>query len=272
MKLNRARVMKSDWITSVLPSSTKYSRVSVYHPTTDIDWPEVAESYLNNQLSARKVVSSSKSTQVEEVSGLYLRNSYFFKKYFHRGTWDRVKSCVRASRAMRAFIAAQKLREQGFNVAEVCCLIECYRFGFPSTSVLVAIAVEPAITLRKWFSEKMWYQQGGTFLKCKVIGLLAREVGRMHRMGIYHGDMNLGNILLPCSKSGDFVWLDTERVNFYSRLPEKKRKQNLRQLTKIDVGLSDADYQSFLNDYLEVAGLRSNQLMLDFGPVHSSSS
>jgi predicted unusual protein kinase regulating ubiquinone biosynthesis (AarF/ABC1/UbiB family) len=76
----------------------------------------------------------------------------------------------------------------------------------------------------------------------------------MHALGIFHGDLRWGNILVDNSGSKRirFAFIDNERTKHFSWLPNRYRLKNLVQLNMVQAGLnvSNADRMRFFKSYL----------------------
>jgi len=93
-----------------------------------------------------------------------------------------------------------------------------------------------------------------------LLEVLARSLRRMHRRGIYHGDLNLKNILIRREMGAIQSYIiDFDRAKLFpGELPRRKAKENLdrllRSVNKLDPGeryLSRKDWELFVRLYLE---------------------
>jgi tRNA A-37 threonylcarbamoyl transferase component Bud32 len=70
--------------------------------------------------------------------------------------------------------------------------------------------------------------------KKMIIDNLGSTIGRMHKTGIYHGDLRLNNILLHhTDKAVAFYFIDNERNRIYKKIPEYLIEKNLVQVNLI---------------------------------------
>jgi tRNA A-37 threonylcarbamoyl transferase component Bud32 len=90
--------------------------------------------------------------------------------------------------------------------------------------------------------------------KRALIDAAGREIGRLHRAGIFHGDLRVGNIIIDGrSSTARFFFIDNERTQFYREIPEKKRLKNLVQLNMVLLPqITRTDRLRFLRGYLSV--------------------
>ncbi len=90
---------------------------------------------------------------------------------------------------------------------------------------------------------------------------VARSLKQMHRQGLYHGDLNLKNILIQRGESGDFLSyiIDLDQATlFLGEVPPEKAQKNLKRLLqsarKLDPEkrfLSQRDWDLLMHFYRE---------------------
>jgi len=205
-------------------------------------------------------------------SKLYLAESKIIviKELLERDIWDKFKSILWGSRARRAWRANEFLKSSGFNVLEVVDIVENSAFFRSERSLLVTRYHENSSSLAEFFS-----RVSGRIRRYRVIRHLALEVAKMHTSGFAHDDMNLGNILLS-SDDCRLIWTDVERVRksisgkfgIYS----SQSKKNLRQLAKLEVGLSKKEMVYFLKCYLKHSEVDWSRCRIDdFAKLSKSS-
>ena len=181
----------------------------------------------------------------------------YLKQFFFRSTWDFMKHLFRPSRARRAFTGSLMLTEHGFCVPEIVALGE-RRYGPVCTSnFLITCELDGAEDLYACFDGK-WQGSSPDALggKRRLIRALGETVGRMHRAGIFHGDLRAGNIF---AKSADGAWqfffLDNERTRRFILLPRRLRLKNLVQVNMLQSEIiTDTDRMRFFKAYLEQGG------------------
>jgi tRNA A-37 threonylcarbamoyl transferase component Bud32 len=90
------------------------------------------------------------------------------------------------------------------------------------------------------------------------ISRFARELRRLHRTGVYHGDLKATNILV---KDDAFLFVDLDRVRFMEVVPERDRLFNLAQLNaSLTPPLTRTDRLRFLRAYFgRCASLRKDE-------------
>jgi len=177
----------------------------------------------------------------------------YLKQFLFRSTWDFLKHLFRASRAKRAFLGSLMLAEQGFSVAETVALCE-RRYGpFCTSNLLITRELTGAEDLYACFNGK---RQGisadSLCAKRRLLRALGETVGRMHRAGIFHGDLRAGNIFAKSSDSAwQFFFLDNERTRRFGVLPGRLRFKNLVQLNMLQSEvITLTDRMRFFKAYL----------------------
>lgn len=184
------------------------------------------------------------------------RNLYV-KQFLFRSAWDFVKHLFRPSRARRAFRASLMLAGHGFCVPETVALGE-RRYGPVCTSnFLITCEINKAGDLYACFKNN-WQRHSSDILRNKrrFIRALGKTVGRMHREGIFHGDLRAGNIF---AKSSDGTWqfffLDNERTRKFTFLPQRLRIKNLVQINMLQrENITLTDRMRFMKAYLDHNG------------------
>lgn len=176
----------------------------------------------------------------------------YYKEFLNRFVWDVIKHIVRASRARRAFMASAMLASKGFRVPETVALGErrtvfWLRQCFSMTFEVEASEAVYAILSREAGSMKVAELRN----RRELIRGLGAIVGRLHREGIVHGDLRLGNVLARCEQGRwQFFFLDNERTRRFSGLPARLRLKNLVQVNMCREGVSSTDRLRFYRAYL----------------------
>jgi tRNA A-37 threonylcarbamoyl transferase component Bud32 len=88
--------------------------------------------------------------------------------------------------------------------------------------------------------------------KRALISAAGKEIGRLHRHGIFHGDLRVGNIIINgTGASVRLYFIDNERTRHYGNMPERKRFKNLVQLNMVLLPqITRTDRLRFFNAYL----------------------
>jgi len=160
----------------------------------------------------------------------YEGRGYFHKSFWHRNRLESIKGFFRGTRAERSLRGYLLLRNSGLDAPRVVLVGKRALHNFT-----VSEAVRDGRGLRQFFQEvngRAPYKEEIAEKK-RVIGELGRTVGRMHALGIFHGDLRLGNVMVDLAgpKGPHFIFLDNERtVRYRNALPPRKRLKNLVQL------------------------------------------
>jgi serine/threonine protein kinase len=168
----------------------------------------------------------------------------YFKQYLCRSIWDFIKDFVRASRAERAFKAAEMLNENGFDTPAIIAMGKS-RYGlYHTTNFLVTLEIENAKQIHQFTPANLKSRR-------ELIRALGQTIGRMHAKGIFHGDLRLGNILARQEKKRwRFFFLDNERTRKFYRLPARLRLKNLVQVNMFPpAAISNTDRMRFFKEY-----------------------
>jgi tRNA A-37 threonylcarbamoyl transferase component Bud32 len=199
-------------------------------------------------------VPSSEFTHIYRFSVRFagIDRAVYFKEYLHRSVLCFIKHVFRPSRARRASKATLMLVQNGFEAPTVIAVGE-RRFGLlPIKSYSVTFEIAGAKRIYQLIPE------GATDLtkeqlrsKRELIRAFGRTIGRMHKAGIFHGDLRLGNVLGQKEQNmWRFSFLDNERTAKFRRLPGRLRVKNLVQLNMIrSDAITKTDRMRFLSEY-----------------------
>ena len=175
----------------------------------------------------------------------------YFKQYLYRSAWDFIKDFVRASRAERAFKAAEMLGENGFDAPAIIAMGK-FRSGlYHTTNFIVTLEIEDAKQIYQFIPDLQKRGRSETRCRRELIRALGQTIGRMHAKGIFHGDLRLGNILARQEKNRwRFFFLDNERTRKFYRLPARLRLKNLVQVNMFPpAAMSNTDRMRFFKEY-----------------------
>jgi len=200
-------------------------------------------------------VKSSRFATVLKFENPDTGEEFFFKEFHERGLKDKLKKFFCSTRSRRAFRAGQVLLAKGFlTPVAVVEGIEKTLF-FKGRDFLITQAVPGERTYQYFaahFRTPLPYETVAD--KRALIDAAGREIGRLHRAGIFHGDLRVGNIIIDGrSSTARFFFIDNERTQFYREIPEKKRLKNLVQLNMVLLPqITRTDRLRFLRGYLSV--------------------
>ncbi|MBN1457601.1 MAG: hypothetical protein JW912_07105 [Sedimentisphaerales bacterium] len=185
----------------------------------------------------------------------------YIKHYLHRSWLDFIKHLFRKGRAQRAFDASLMLQENSFNAPDIIAL---GRLGFGRAvikSFLITRELKNAKAIHKCLEENWECSNGSTPPdKIDFIIALGKTIGRMHRSGIFHGDLRIGNVFAE-KENGNwkFFFLDNERTCKFKYLPQKLVVKNLVQLNMHRSDITDLDKDTFFKAYLSAHPLDDNK-------------
>ena len=183
------------------------------------------------------------------------------KHYFRKGMMAFLNDWylyndIKNTRSSKEFEILNYLHKYSFNTCKPLIGWTTYS-GISYKANLVTEAI-PALTLNELLTQKSLNYEQGMSLKYerpelfKQIGI---KVAQMHILGVYHGDLNINNIMVSedLSDKGNLkIWILDFDKSFRRYLTEGDRKSNLhrfqRSLIKNKRYLP-FDYETFLSSY-----------------------
>ena len=171
-------------------------------------------------------VGSSKTAKV----AFHRDEQLYFKEFLPRSPLERLKNLLRGSRASRARVNDEALRQAGFNAA-----VNVVWGPLPKNrEYLISRAVEgQGVTL--WLRETLQDRSGATLgLRRALLTELGVFIGRLHAAGFIHGDLRANNVLAAQKEQQfSFSLIDNERTRQYSPPPGRGLLRNLMQLNML---------------------------------------
>ncbi len=145
------------------------------------------------------------------------------------------------------------LMDHGFDTAPSVCVGEHSRFGVVSRNLLVTEAVRRVSELADYLDRELSTgNPDGVAGKRRFLKEYGRVIGRLHREGIFQGDLRERNILVRNGDPPKFYLIDNERTRGYGRLPDRKRLKNLVQANMYNsLNITRTDRVRFFYAYLE---------------------
>jgi tRNA A-37 threonylcarbamoyl transferase component Bud32 len=181
-------------------------------------------------------------------------SGYYYKEYLFRNIRDRLSVLFRKSRGMRAWLGAQILLNHGLSTAVPVCVGEKSFWGITHRSFLVTEAIQNALDMEQYIKKIMTSISAPDWIlqKRRFVTLLGKTIGKMHRMGIFQGDLRERNILVQEGDPPTIHLIDNERTRIYRKVPDRKRFKNLVQINMtLSPEISRADRVRFFYAYLE---------------------
>jgi hypothetical protein len=155
----------------------------------------------------------------------------YYKEFLDRSPFEWLKSLVRGSRCDRARLQGEILGQKGFRSPEILCWGKQRCRHYIVTEGINASGLGDFI-IKHWrlplAREQFW-------AKRKLIEKLGQEIGRLHKEGIWHGDLRPNNILVrQTEKEVYFYLIDNERNRYFTEIPRRLIERNLVQVNMID--------------------------------------
>ena len=165
----------------------------------------------------RNVVKLFKTDGVRLVVKSYARLSPFNRLAY---------GVLRKSKAVRAYLHADRLRRLGIDTPEEVAAVEIRRGGVMRQCYFVSLytdyeSIRPATELFMQREEAK-----------RVLDGVAEFLVRMHWAGVEHKDLNVGNILYR-QENGRYCFqvIDTNRMSFHKYMSIRRRLRNMRRLS-----------------------------------------
>jgi tRNA A-37 threonylcarbamoyl transferase component Bud32 len=181
-------------------------------------------------LDAGKELSSPwRSEATDKVRVEIGGRAYFLKRYNRTGSLYSLKNAFRPSRALRSWRAVQRFARCGVPTpVPLLCLEERHRRLLGRSYLLFPfVAAEAGSFLDLW-------PRLDSDVQRHCLEGLARVLGRMHRQGLLHGDLNWRNILAAREGEGFRFWL----VDL----------DGSRRISRFSAGRAEKDLSHFLRD------------------------
>ncbi len=155
---------------------------------------------------------------------------YYYKEYLSRSSVESLKSLFSGSRCERARLQGDILRQNGFDTPVCYCWGRTKQRHFMVTEGIDAIGMGEFI-YKRWRPPLDKKKIGA---KRVIIEKLGSTIGRLHKAGIFHGDLRLNNILVRHTYGEvAFHFIDNERNCRYKKIPKRLIAKNLMQLNLI---------------------------------------
>jgi hypothetical protein len=199
-------------------------------------------------------VKSSRFATVLQFGNPETGEAFYYKEFHSRGLKDLIKNLVGLTRSKRAFTAGHQLLKLGFPTPEPVLHGVVRTFFFIRKIFMITKAVSGDRTY-EYFKHRYNLPLLPELLEEKrsLIYKAGHEIGRLHKAGIFHGDLRVGNLIIegygPASK---IYFVDNERTMRYGILSADKRLKNLIQLNMVRLPhISGTDRLRFLKAYLQ---------------------
>lgn len=156
------------------------------------------------------------------------KQPFVVKRYEHLSLFNRfIYGTLRRSKAERAYLHAIRLRELGIDTPEEVAFIEIRKYGLLQTSYFVSAYSNylPLWPIAEQYSHNPELSP--------ILDALAKFLFNMHRAGVLHKDLNIGNLLYKRVDQDKYLFqvIDTNRMQFCKRLSTRQRLDNMRRLS-----------------------------------------
>ncbi len=175
------------------------------------------------------------------------------KFFYARGVRD--KLVLRTSRAKRALTGNMILMQHGFLVPAIVAQGDVIQGLNVVENFFVTQWLEGCPDIETHMKNQFRPLIVGEALRMKrnLIRYLGATIGKMHRTGIFHGDLRPGNILVKgTGAKPDLYFIDNERTKYFRRaIPDYFRRKNLVQLNMIGLSsITAGDRLRFMMSYI----------------------
>ncbi len=181
----------------------------------------------------------------------YEGQDYYYKLFLQRNWREPIRNFFLRTRADRALRGHLLLQENGFWAPRINVVGKKGSSNFIVAQAVTNIGSIPEFLHQMSSSPP---SEEKTSKKRDLIRQLGHTIGRLHKLGISHGDLRLGNVIIndsdPCQLR--YFFLDNERTVRFRRLPKRKRIKNLVQANMLrDLILTKTDRLRFFQAYLQ---------------------
>ncbi|OEU64760.1 MAG: hypothetical protein BBJ57_03025, partial [Desulfobacterales bacterium PC51MH44] len=222
LETKKANLLKEYWI-----KDKRFSGIHIYGPLRDEFAPAIY-SLLNGDLPNEWewVKSSSGSIVARRLDP----PTVYYKEFLNRSPLETFKGLFRSSRCKRARVKREILIKKGFDSPAIYCWGRQGLHHFMITEGIDAIGMGEFIYKRWWPP----LDKKKISAKRVIIEELASTIGRLHKTGIFHGDLRLNNILMHHThEEVTFHFIDNEGNRIYKKIPKHLVEKNLVQLNLI---------------------------------------
>lgn len=241
-----------------MKSITIAGRWKIFHENSLPD--EIVFSSIEDVLSQKlpndwmQIKSSTNTRTWQFIVG---SSMFFFKEYLSRSYYENLKALLAGTRARRAWVNGKILAAQGFHTPHLLFYGEKKHGIFPSRNFLVTEYIADSSASFVFFRNHFCPPLSSADLQRKrqFIRSLGHEIGKLHKRGIYHGDLRPGNILVTSLKDIPvFYFIDNERNKYFQNgIPTRLRMKNLVQINMIafpEITFTDRlrFFQAYLNE------------------------
>lgn len=188
--------------------------------------------------------------RIQVIRAKLLGRDALIKRYDLPRLVDRIKYLPRASRARRAWAAAQTLIRLGIPTPEPLGFLEIRAGPVAVRSYFITVFLSDARSASKWI--KPWFARQPASVREAFRKHLLETLLDLYRKGVYHADTKAANLLVRAPEDPfrrAFFWIDLECVKFGVRPSRHRIVRNLVQLNgSLGSKVSEEDRMAFLRD------------------------
>ena len=193
--------------------------------------------------AGERVVSPWQSVATDKVVVEFAGRRLFLKRYNCLGLGYRLKNMFRPSRALKSWRAGWKFLELGVPTPKPLACLEERRYRLLGRSYVLFEQIDNATSLLDAWADFDGEQRRNLLLS------LGSEIGRLHRFGLIHGDLNWRNILVRQARSGpEILFVDLDGSRFLGKVNRDSAWRDMdhffRDLQR--VGANDDEVQIFI--------------------------
>ncbi len=222
------------------------------HGWKDSYFEKIIQPLINDTLPPNaQHVASSQGTKCWNIP---VDDSSLFIKIFHfRGILDKLL-LFKKSRSQRAWEGSRLLLTNGFATPTPVAQGDITKRFLTEKTFLITNTIKEGLNIYEYIDTFFKGQPAEVIQKKRnFITKMGRLIGKLHKSGIFHGDLRPGNILIIHSDNNPtFYFIDNERNKFFSKgIPQQLREKNLTQINMIVTPLiTFTDRLRFFNAYL----------------------
>ncbi len=242
------------WACRTISRDGLFDRVDVWYPAGDESAASLATSYWRGDLDSEMTIA-----RQHKWGGKVLRyrpSSSGEPIYLKRLSIRSPRYLHKPRRARHTILQQERMAAAGFRVPASLLLVERTRAGVVTDSVVALKGLGAMPSVFGLINRPDDTQRLTTAEKRSMLTALGREVGRMHRAGLFHGDMHLNNVLYRINEEGiTFSWIDNEEGRSFSRLPLRCRVHDLNHINRYNHAMTLTDRMRIWRAYLDEADL-----------------
>jgi len=180
-------------------------------------------------------------------------SSLFIKIFNFRNIFDRLPF-FKKSRSQRAWQGGMLLLKNGFSTPDLIAQGDILKRFWVQKTFLITQALNKSSNIYDYINILCNGRSFETIQKKRgFIITIGRLIGRLHKTGIFHGDLRPGNILINHLDNKIFFhFIDNERNKYFPEgIPDRLREKNLVQINMIVTPLiTFTDRLRFFKEYL----------------------